>query len=81
MRRVAARGSRHKMVVASKISVKPRAKMTKSNKIAKSLLIVAQELKLARILAGNNKTLRDRTLKKLKKWFDAREAQMRKFNF
>lgn len=66
-------------------AVNPRAnpKMIKSNKnkkADKSFLVIAQELQLAKTLAGNNKTARDRTLRKLKKWFDAREAQMRKSN-
>lgn len=65
------------------VSVKARGKMTKTQKKlpkpTKKTLIIAQEIKLAKILAGNNKTLRDRTLRKLKKWFDAREMQMRKY--
>lgn len=63
-------------------NTKTRVKMTKTDKTKeksdKKLLIVAQEIKLAKILAGNNKSLRDRTLRKLMKWFEAREKQIRK---
>ena len=35
-------------------------------------IIVAQEIAFAKVLAGNNKVLRDRALKKLKKWLTVR---------
>lgn len=35
-------------------------------------VIVAQEIAFAKVLAGNNKTLRDRAVKKLKKWLTVR---------
>jgi hypothetical protein len=45
---------------------------TKSNKVDKNLanktLLVAQEIKFARLLANNNKKVRDKVLKNLKKW-------------
>lgn len=54
-------------------------KLPKNNKKqVKKVLVVAQELKLARILAGNNKTARDRALKSLKKWFQNRSTAIRK---
>ncbi|EFA04899.2 ribosomal RNA processing protein 1 homolog [Tribolium castaneum] len=50
-------------------------KPSKNNKKqAKKVLLVAQELKLARVLAGNNKTARDRALKSLRKWFQNRSS-------
>ncbi|XP_044260629.1 ribosomal RNA processing protein 1 homolog [Tribolium madens] len=45
-----------------------------NKKQAKKVLLVAQELKLARVLAGNNKTARDRALKSLRKWFQNRST-------
>ncbi|GLV37002.1 Nnp-1 [Carabus blaptoides fortunei] len=45
--------------------------MAKSDK---KYLLVAQEIKLAKILAGNNKKLRERTLKRLRKWLCDRTA-------
>lgn len=51
-------------------------KISKNNK--KKVLLVAQELKLSRVLAGNNKTARDRAVKSLKKWFQNRAMAMRK---
>ncbi|KRT79421.1 hypothetical protein AMK59_6968, partial [Oryctes borbonicus] len=38
----------------------------------KRTIVIAQEIKLAKVLAGNNKTLRDRALKRLKRWFEFR---------
>ncbi|KAK6619262.1 hypothetical protein RUM44_003644 [Polyplax serrata] len=35
-------------------------------------IIIAQEIAFAKVLAGNNKTLRDQALKKLKKWLKVR---------
>lgn len=54
-----------------KINEKKKHKKEKSNPkpIPKAkVLIVAQELKFARLLAGNEKKSRDRVLKSLKKW-------------
>lgn len=59
-------------------STRENTKKNSKNK-KKKILLVAQELKLARILAGNNKTARDRALKSLKKWFQNRATAMRKF--
>lgn len=69
------------MAVSPRVEPKTRVKMLQSNKptekVNKKLLIIAQEIKLSKILAGNNKTLRDRALRKLPKWFEIREKQMR----
>lgn len=35
-------------------------------------IVIAQEIAFAKVLAGNNKTLRDRALKKLTKWLTIR---------
>ncbi|KAJ9595627.1 hypothetical protein L9F63_013179 [Diploptera punctata] len=43
------------------------------NKITRGkTILLAQEIEFAKVLAGNNKTLRDREIKKLKKWLIAR---------
>ncbi|CAH0549755.1 unnamed protein product [Brassicogethes aeneus] len=42
----------------------------------KKLLVLTQELKLARVLAGNNKTSRDKALKSLTKWLKQRSQTM-----
>lgn len=51
---------------------KEKKPKTKKKPIAKPrkehVLIVAQEIKFARLLAGNEKKTRDRALKTLKKW-------------
>lgn len=47
----------------------------KDNKI----FLVAQEIELAKLLAGNNKTVRDKALKNLKKWFYNRSRAVRKY--
>jgi hypothetical protein len=52
----------------------PKKRQQTSEKGARS----AQELKLARVLAGNNKTARDRALKSLRKWFQNRATTIRK---
>ncbi|KAK9884181.1 hypothetical protein WA026_005135 [Henosepilachna vigintioctopunctata] len=46
-------------------NVKPK----KNKKDKKKILLGAQELKIARALAGNDKSIRDRALKSLKRWF------------
>lgn len=43
----------------------------------KKVYLVAQELKLAKVLAGNDKKARDRALKNLKAWFAKRTQTMR----
>ncbi|CAH1962858.1 unnamed protein product [Acanthoscelides obtectus] len=47
-----------------------------SKKDNKKVYLVAQELKLTRLLAGNNKAARDKALKNLKKWFVKRSETM-----
>lgn len=60
----------------TRVNAKQIAKiMAKSDK---KYLLVAQEIKLAKILAGNNKKLRERTLKRLRKWLCDRTAAARK---
>jgi ribosomal RNA-processing protein 1 len=63
-------------VLEASMTSKARENMKKTpkndNKQVKKVLVVAQELKLARVLAGNNKTARDRALKSLRKWFQNR---------
>ncbi|GJQ85946.1 Nnp-1 [Trypoxylus dichotomus] len=53
-----------------------RESMTEKSKSSKAIdkktFVIAQEIKLAKVLAGNNKTLRDRVLKRLKRWFEFR---------
>lgn len=39
---------------------------------SKKALIVAQEIKIARLLANNDKKIRDKVLKRLKKWLTVR---------
>lgn len=41
----------------------------KPTKATKKALLIAQEIKLAKALAGNDKKVRDKALKSLKKWF------------
>lgn len=38
----------------------------------KKNLFIAQEIKIARLLANNDKRIRDKALKRLKKWLTAR---------
>jgi hypothetical protein len=38
------------------------------------VLLVAQEIAFTKILAGNDKTLRDRAVKKLGRWLKARSS-------
>lgn len=42
----------------------------------KKVVLVAQELKIARVLAGNEKSARDRALKSLRKWFKQRSETL-----
>lgn len=45
----------------------------------KKLFLVAQEIELAKLLAGNNKNVRDKALRNLKKWFHCRSQAVRKY--
>lgn len=60
-----------------------REKMTEKSKSSKSVdkrtFVIAQEIKLAKVLAGNNKTLRERALRRLKRWFEFRSKTTRKY--
>lgn len=52
----------------------------KSNKSNADVLLLEQELKFAKVLAGNDKKLRDRVLKNLRKWLGYRsQSSFRKF--
>ncbi|KAJ8917387.1 hypothetical protein NQ315_002411 [Exocentrus adspersus] len=65
------------MAVSERRSANPREKnMISESKTKKKVYLIAQELKLARVLAGNNKTSRDRALKTLKKWFAHRSKTL-----
>uniref|UniRef100_A0A0A9XI87 Ribosomal RNA processing protein 1 B n=2 Tax=Lygus hesperus TaxID=30085 RepID=A0A0A9XI87_LYGHE len=50
------------------------------SKPSKEVLRVAQELSFARALASNDKTLRDRALKRLNKWFASMPRKKESFN-
>lgn len=69
--------------MSAKSEQKPR-ETTKSptnttSKPPKEVLLVAQDVKFARALADNEKKLRDRALKRLKKWFQQRYTAHRKY--
>lgn len=49
------------------------------SKSPKNVYLIAQDIKFAKVLACNNKKLRDRALKSLKKWFQHRSTKLRKF--
>lgn len=49
-----------------------------SGKNDKKIFLVAQEIELAKLLAGNNKNARDKALRNLKKWFYNRSRAVRK---
>lgn len=58
------------MVVAKIMdTTKPRGENGNNRKKA---LLVAQEISFAKVLAGNDKKLRDRGVKRLRKWLSAR---------
>lgn len=46
----------------------------------KEVLLIAQDIKLAKILAGNNAKLRQKTVKLVGKWLKERLEKSRKFN-
>lgn len=49
-------------------------KINASPKPAKKVLLIAQDVKFARALSHNDNKIRDRALKRLKKWFVQRYA-------
>ncbi|XP_026480606.1 ribosomal RNA processing protein 1 homolog [Ctenocephalides felis] len=51
----------------------------KSNKSNADVLLLEQELKFAKVLAGNDKKLRDRVLKNLRKWLGYRSQSSFRF--
>lgn len=54
--------------------------VNKANKKNTDVLLLEQELKFAKVLAGNDKKLRDRVLKNLRKWLGYRsQSSYRKF--
>lgn len=59
------------MVVMS-ASEQTKSRGDKSSKNGGKALLVAQEISFAKILAGNDKKLRDRGVKRLRKWLSAR---------
>lgn len=46
--------------------------VTEANKKDKRAIIIAQEIKFARLLSSNDKGVRDKILKNLKKWLTVR---------
>lgn len=51
----------------------PHAKQVISmNKKNKKTIVIAQEIKFARLLSSNNKIIRDKVLKNLRKWLTVR---------
>lgn len=56
-------------------------KKRKQHKTSKETFLVAQDIRFAKVLASNNKKLRDKALKNLKKWFQSRSATLRKYDF
>ncbi|XP_045465597.1 ribosomal RNA processing protein 1 homolog [Harmonia axyridis] len=54
----------------------PGHKSNQNDEDEKKTLLIAQELKIARSLAGNDQILRDRALKSLKKWFQRRSQNL-----
>lgn len=55
-----------------KTSNKTRQPNVETKDKSKKALIVAQEIKIARLLANNDKKVRDKVLKRLKKWLTVR---------
>lgn len=55
-------------------------KVKSKPKNAKEVFLVARDIKFAKALAGNDKKIRDKALKRLKKWFHDRPATLRKFS-
>ena len=53
---------------------------TVAKKVKRKSLVIAQEIKFARLLANNDKKVRDKMLKNLKKWLSVRsDSSFRKF--
>uniref|UniRef100_A0A1B6CAA2 Ribosomal RNA processing protein 1 homolog n=1 Tax=Clastoptera arizonana TaxID=38151 RepID=A0A1B6CAA2_9HEMI len=50
-----------------------------SKKSNRKIVLIAQEIELVRELASNSKIIRDKAVKKLKKWFTARSQGLHKF--
>ncbi|XP_034247938.1 ribosomal RNA processing protein 1 homolog [Thrips palmi] len=70
------------VVMKASEDTKPRGKNASKNQ--DKALLVAQEISFAKILAGNDKKLRDRGVKRLKKWLNARsnsESALEKDDF
>ncbi|XP_018565397.1 ribosomal RNA processing protein 1 homolog [Anoplophora glabripennis] len=61
------------MAVREQSGDRPREKNMKTDK---KVYLVAQELELARVLAGNSTPSRDRALRNLKKWFSHRSKTL-----
>lgn len=47
----------------------------------RKIFLVTQEIELAKLLSGNNKNVRDRALRNLKKWFYNRSRAARMYFF
>lgn len=68
------------MAVLLNVDTREKMSSTTKKKFNKEKFVVAHELKLVRILAGNDKTSRNRALKSLRKWLEQRDKTMRKFS-
>lgn len=64
---------RYKKILMKTLKIKNKMRPidAKKGEIKKSLLI-AQEIKMARLLTNNDKRIRDKVLKRLKKWLTVR---------
>lgn len=59
-----------------KASNKTRQPNVETKDESKKALIIAQEIKFARLLANNDKKIRDKVLKRLKKWLTIRSQSL-----
>lgn len=56
--------------------------MAKKQIIDREVQLTAQEIKFAKVLAGNDQKLRDKALKRLQKWLQYRsQSSMSKLNY
>lgn len=59
-------------MVVMKASEQTKPRGDNSRKNGNKAILVAQEISFAKVLAGNDKKLRDRGVKRLRKWLSAR---------
>lgn len=65
--------------IEGKIANMQLTKKHHKGKTTKEVVATAQDIKYARFLAGNDKVIRDKAIKSLKKWFEQRcRSQIRK---